>query len=73
MSPSPNGNVYDTASSDIGHRRETSNTTLANKEQQLREEIARLKREEQELREKDLWIKQNIVAVREKMMMADRR
>ena len=54
--------------------RDQSQGTLSNLEQQLREEIAKLRREEQELREKDLWIKQNIVAVREKMMMiSDRR
>ncbi|KAI9489327.1 hypothetical protein BDB00DRAFT_843914 [Zychaea mexicana] len=59
---------------DEGLLRDASHGTLVNREQQLREEIAKLRREEQELREKDLWIKQNIVAVREKMMMAsDRR
>lgn len=57
-----------------GLLRDSSTNTLMNREQQLRDEIARLRREEQELREKDLWIKQNIVAVREKMMMvSDRR
>ncbi|KAI8140283.1 hypothetical protein BJV82DRAFT_496512, partial [Fennellomyces sp. T-0311] len=50
-----------------GLLRDQSHGTLINLEQQLREEIAKLRREEQELREKDLWIKQNIVAVREKM------
>ena len=57
-----------------GLLRDMSTNTLMNREQQLRDEIARLRREEQELREKDLWIKQNIVAVRGKMMMvSDRR
>lgn len=52
--------------------RDSSTATLLTREQQLREEIARLRREEQELREKDNWVKQNIVAVREKMA-AERR
>lgn len=52
--------------------RDSSTATLLTREQQLREEIARLRREEQELREKDHWVKQNIVAVREKMA-AERR
>ncbi|KAI8330189.1 hypothetical protein BC941DRAFT_475742 [Chlamydoabsidia padenii] len=45
---------------------------LLTREQQLREEIARLKKEEQELKDKDLWIKQNIVAIRERIS-GDRR
>ncbi|KAL0079891.1 hypothetical protein F4703DRAFT_1931923 [Phycomyces blakesleeanus] len=49
-----------------------SRDLLLTREQQLREEIARLKLEEQELREKDHWIKQNIMAVREKLA-AERR
>ncbi|KAI8882338.1 hypothetical protein K501DRAFT_285924 [Backusella circina FSU 941] len=53
-------------------KRDSSTATLLTREQQLREEIARLRREEQELREKDHWVKQNIVAVREKMA-AERR
>lgn len=55
-----------------GIRRDSSTATLLTREQQLREEIARLRREEQELREKDHWVKQNIVAVREKIA-AERR
>ncbi|KAL0136401.1 hypothetical protein V8B55DRAFT_1439925 [Mucor lusitanicus] len=55
-----------------GMRRDSSTATLLTREQQLKEEIARLRREEQELREKDHWVKQNIVAVREKMA-AERR
>ncbi|KAG2234234.1 hypothetical protein INT48_001953 [Thamnidium elegans] len=46
-----------------GIRRDSSTATLLTREQQLREEIARLRREEQELREKDHWVKQNIVAI----------
>ncbi|SAM05555.1 hypothetical protein [Absidia glauca] len=45
---------------------------LLTREQQLRDEIARLKKEEQELKDKDLWIKQNIVAIRERIS-GDRR
>lgn len=55
-----------------GIRRDSSTATLLTREQQLREEIARLRREEQELREKDHWVKQNINAVREKIA-AERR
>ncbi|CEP17027.1 hypothetical protein [Parasitella parasitica] len=55
-----------------GIRRDSSTAALLTREQQLREEIARLRREEQELREKDNWVKQNIVAVREKIA-AERR
>ncbi|KAG0167804.1 hypothetical protein DFQ28_009062 [Apophysomyces sp. BC1034] len=55
-----------------GLKRDPSTATLLTREQQLKEEIARLRREEQELREKDHWIKQNIVAVREKLA-AERR
>ncbi|KAI9366216.1 hypothetical protein BD770DRAFT_375653 [Pilaira anomala] len=55
-----------------GIRRDSSTATLLTREQQLREEIARLRREEQELREKDHWVKQNITAVREKIA-AERR
>lgn len=58
----------ETASANGSLHRDPSVNTLHNREQQLKDEIARLRREEQELREKDLWIKQNIVAVREKMM-----
>ncbi|KAI9475639.1 MAG: hypothetical protein EXX96DRAFT_651390 [Benjaminiella poitrasii] len=46
--------------------------TLLNREHQLREEIARLRREEQELREKDHLVKQNLMAVKEKIA-AERR
>jgi predicted nucleic acid-binding Zn-ribbon protein len=55
-----------------GIRRDSSTATLLTREQQLKEEIARLRREEQELREKDHWVKQNIVAVREQIA-AERR
>lgn len=72
MNGSSNGYHHDNRSSD-SMMRDASTRTLLNREQQLREEIARLRREEQELREKDLWIKQNIVAVREKMMFASDR
>ncbi|KAI8639745.1 serine/threonine-protein kinase pef1 [Parasitella parasitica] len=54
MDDSPNGGR--------GMRRDSSTAALLTREQQLKEEIARLRREEQELREKDNWVKQNIVA-----------
>ncbi|KAI8370695.1 uncharacterized protein BYT42DRAFT_583375 [Radiomyces spectabilis] len=53
-------------------KRDVSTATLLSREQQLREEIARLRREEQELRDKDNYIKQSIVSVREKLA-AERR
>ncbi|KAI7857559.1 hypothetical protein BDC45DRAFT_500119 [Circinella umbellata] len=75
MNGTSNGNFHHSS-----HRheenilRDASHGTLVNREQQLREEIAKLRREEQALRERDLSIKQDIVAVREKMMMtSDRR
>ncbi|RCI07003.1 hypothetical protein CU098_013572 [Rhizopus stolonifer] len=52
---------------DMMMQRDSSTSTLLTREQQLREEIARLKREEQELCEKDIWVKQTIMAVREKI------
>ena len=75
MNGTSNGNFHHSSHHhDEAILRDASHGTLVNREQQLREEIAKLRREEQELREKDLWIKQNIVAVREKMMMvSDRR
>lgn len=63
-----------TSPSSYHQQREMSTTAmLLTREQQLREEIARLRKEEQELREKDHWIKQNILAVREKLAGSDRR
>lgn len=47
--------------------KDNSTSVLLNKEQQLKEEIAKLRKEEQELQEKDLWIKQNILAIKEKI------
>ncbi|KAI8986328.1 hypothetical protein BDB01DRAFT_720574 [Pilobolus umbonatus] len=58
--------------SDIPLKRDISTAALLTHEQQLKEDIARLRREEQELREKDHRVKQNIVAVREKIA-AERR
>lgn len=55
-----------------GIQRDSSTASLLTREQQLKEEIARLRREEQELREKDHCIKQNIVAVRDQII-AERR
>ncbi|CAO3585599.1 hypothetical protein BCR42DRAFT_421991 [Absidia repens] len=45
----------------------TKRDVLLTREQQLRDDIARLRKEEQELKDKDLWIKQNIVAIRERI------
>ncbi|KAG1141665.1 hypothetical protein G6F37_006796 [Rhizopus arrhizus] len=41
--------------------------TLLTREQQLKEEIAKLRKEKEELEEKDYLVKRNIEAVREKM------
>ncbi|KAI9280921.1 hypothetical protein BC943DRAFT_363130 [Umbelopsis sp. AD052] len=46
-------------------RSETSTSTLLTREQQLKEEIDRLKREEQALQQKDEQIKKNIDVLRE--------
>ncbi|KAI8349650.1 hypothetical protein EDC96DRAFT_520017 [Choanephora cucurbitarum] len=48
-------------------RKDSSTSVLLTREQQLREDIARLRKEEQELCEKDNWVKQNIVVIREKI------
>ncbi|KAG2192955.1 hypothetical protein INT46_001212 [Mucor plumbeus] len=69
---SPNRIMDDSQKVGRGMRKDSSTATLLTREQQLKEEIARLRREEQELREKDHWVKQNIVAVREKIV-AERR
>ncbi|KAI9020771.1 hypothetical protein CLU79DRAFT_755443 [Phycomyces nitens] len=53
-------------------RTDASYSHLSREQQQLREEIARLRQEEQQLCEKDVWVKKNIVAVREQMNSEDR-
>lgn len=50
----------------IQNMSESSISALLSREQQLREEITKLKQEEQELKEKDDWIKQNIMALQRK-------
>lgn len=51
-------------------RSETSTSTLLTREQQLKEEIDRLKREEQALQQKDEIIKKNIDSLREQKVAA---
>lgn len=51
-------------------RSETSTSTLLTREQQLKEEIDRLKREEQALQQKDEQIKKNIDVLREQKQAA---
>ncbi|CAM0139100.1 hypothetical protein VKS41_007871 [Umbelopsis sp. WA50703] len=46
-------------------RSETSTSTLLTREQQLKEEIDKLKREEEALKQKDEQIKKNIDVLRE--------
>ncbi|OAD72898.1 hypothetical protein PHYBLDRAFT_146217 [Phycomyces blakesleeanus NRRL 1555(-)] len=63
MSQTRNGSTEFMANSQGLQRTDASYIHLSREQQQLREEIARLRQEEQQLCEKDVWVKKNIVAI----------
>ncbi|KAI8328665.1 hypothetical protein BD560DRAFT_417095 [Blakeslea trispora] len=65
--PNRNGSFPSEGRREMMIRKDSSTSILLTREQQLREDIARLRREEQELCEKDSWVKQNIMMIREKI------